>query len=293
MYSNFKCNKFLMYFIFVVFLFCSCQTFYQKESLGFSFIENSEKDFIWENLTEGVFISHIKYEKYPLIVHAVKIDLTNPKLKVVVTEPQLFNDKGLVKRETTLSFARRHNTMIALNAAFFNVRSFLFSLRGEPIGIHIHKKRNLSKPFPKYGALCFLDDNSAFIIESQHAEDIKADIEYAVSGNRIILKNGKPIITNIGKREDSRTCAGIADGGKTLYLFFAEGENKKKSRGITYDQAHFFMKKLGVQDAIHLDGGGSSSLIIKKESNFFVEVPSISNFGLRRVVTNLGFIIED
>ena len=293
MYLNFKCNKFLMYFIFVVFLFCSCQTFYQKESLGFSFIENSEKDFIWENLTEGVFISHIKYEKYPLIVHAVKIDLTNPKLKVVVTEPQLFNDKGLVKRETTLSFARRHNTMIALNAAFFNVRSFLFSLSGEPIGIHIHKKRNLSKPFFKYGALCFLDDNSAFIIESQNTEDIKADIEYAVSGNRIILKNGIPIITNISKKEDSRTCVGLADGGKTLYLFFAEGENKKKSRGITYDQAHFFMKKLGAQDAIHLDGGGSSSLIIKKENKFFVEVPSISNFGLRRVVTNLGFIIED
>ncbi len=53
------------------------------------------------------------------------------------------------------------------------------------------------------------------------------------------------------------------------------------------------MKKLGAQDAIHLDGGGSSSLIIKKENNFFVEVPSISNLGLRRVVTNLGFIIED
>ncbi|MGI5080521.1 phosphodiester glycosidase family protein [Treponema denticola] len=293
MYSNSKCNKFLMYFIFIIFLFCSCQTFYPKNSPEFSFIENSGKNFVWEKLTEGIFLSHIKYEDYPLIVHAVKIDLTNPKLKIVVTEPALFNSKGMVKRETTLSFARRHNTVIALNAAFFNVISFSFSLRGEPLGIHIDKKINLSKPFPKYGALCFLDDNSAFIIESQNKEDIKADIEYAVSGNRIILKNGKPIITNISKKENSRTCVGLADGGKTLYLFFAEGENKKKSRGITYDQAHFFMKKLGAQDAIHLDGGGSSSLIIKKENSFFVQVPSISHFGLRKVVTNLGFIIED
>ena len=99
MYSNSKCNKFLMYFIFIIFLFCSCQTFYPKNSPEFSFIENSEKNFVWEKLTEGIFLSHIKYEDYPLIVHAVKIDLTNPKLKIVVTEPDLFNDKGLVKRE--------------------------------------------------------------------------------------------------------------------------------------------------------------------------------------------------
>lgn len=288
---NFKQNKFLA-LIFTIFLFTSCQSISKNEPLNFSFIENSEKEFVWEKLTDGIWISHIKYEEYPLIVHAVKIDLTNPKLKIVVTESELFNGKGLVRRETTLSFAKRNNTMVALNAAFFNVRSFLFSLRGEPIGIHIDKKIHLSKPFLEYGALCFLADNSVFIMESQ-TEDIRKDIEYAVSGNRIILKNGRPVITNIGKKEDSRTCVGIADEGKTLFLFFAEAENKKKSRGITYDEAHFFMQKLGVQDAIHLDGGGSSSLIIKKEDKFFVEVPSISNFGLRRVVTNLGFILHD
>lgn len=288
---NFKQNKFLI-LIFTIFLFTACQTISKDELLDFSFIENSEKEFVWEKLSEGIWISHIKYKEYPLIVHAVKIDLTNPKLKIVVTESELFNGKGLVRRETTLSFAKRNNTLIALNAAFFNVRSFLFSLRGEPIGIHISKKRNLSKPFSKYGALCFLADNSAFIMELQ-TEDIKQNIEYAVSGNRIILKNGKPVITNIGKKEDSRTCVGIADEGKTLFLFFAEAENKKKSRGITYDEAHFFMQKVGAQDAIHLDGGGSSTLIIKRKNVFFVEVPSISNFGLRRVVTNLGFILDD
>lgn len=289
---NSKRNKFLPCFILLVSLFCSCQSFNQKRNLLFSFIEHSEKEFVWQKLDQGIWISHIKYEEYPLIVHAVKIDLNNPKLKIVVTEPDLFNDEGLVKRETTLSFAKRHDTVIALNAAFFKVSSFLFSLRGEPIGIHVSKKRNLSKPFPKYGALCFLADNSAFIMESQ-TEDIRKDVEYAVSGNRIILKNGKPIVTNIGKKEESRTCVGLADEGKTLFLFFAEAKNKKKSRGITYDEAHFFMQKLGAQDAVHLDGGGSSSLIIKKEDKFFVEVPSTSFFCLRRVVTNLGFILDD
>ncbi|UTC66505.1 MULTISPECIES: phosphodiester glycosidase family protein [unclassified Treponema] len=291
MFLNSKQNKFVLFFIFSFFLFCSCQSIYKKHSPDFSFIENSKKEFVWEELTKGVWISHIEYEDYPLIVHAVKLDLTNPKLKIVVTESELFNDKGMVKRETTLSFAKRHNTIVSVNASFFKLKSFLFSSRGEPIGIHIDKKIHLSKPFLEYGALCFSPDNSAFIIEKQKLENL-VGIEYAVSGHKVILKNGKAVIADIIAREDSRTCAGIDEDGKTLFIFFAEAENKKKSRGITFNQAYFFMRKLGASHALHLDGGGSSTLIIKRKNNFFVEVPSISNFSLRKVVTNLGFIIE-
>lgn len=284
--------KFLFVF-FTFFLFVGCTSLKQKDVLDFSYIENSDKNFEWEILQEGIYISHLEYKDYPLILHAVKIDLSCPGIKVVVTEPFMFKPDFSVKRETVLSFAKRNNTLISVNAAFFDTKSLLFSSTAKPLGLHIHNGEILSCPNEKYGAVYFLNDGTAIIENSQSMETIPKNTVYAVSGFKMILKDSIPIKTDIHKVEDSRTCLGIADEGKTVILFFAEAENKFKSSGITYDQASFFMQKLGAVDAIHLDGGGSSSLVIRKEKRFLVIVPSISFLGLRKTAVNLGFIYEE
>lgn len=270
-------------------LLCSCATVPQKTVLDFSAIENKTPIFEWEKIENGIERAKLVYPEYPLIVHAVKIDLTNPNLKIMTTEEARFNAKTKkVKRETGLQFAKRHNLTLAVNAAFFRTKSMLFSLIAEPCGLHICNGTILHPYETTFASICFFPDNSAKIITA----DIPSDVRFAVSGYKMILKDKKNIHTNIDNTEQSRTCIGLSDDDKTLFLFFAEGENKRKSRGITYDQAAFFMRALGASDACHLDGGGSSSLVIKQHEQYEVVVPSISCFGLRRAATHLGFSIE-
>lgn len=279
---------------FAVLLFTACASVQRQDRPDFSYIENSAQKFEWTALYPGILISHIRYAEYPLTVHAVKIYLSDPSLRIAVTEPFMFENSGhSVKRETARAFAKRNNTAVSVNAAFFNTKSLLFSKKAEPIGIHIYDKKLLNPPDARYGAVYFTDSGTAVIAEPQSADTIPHNTIYAVSGYKMILKNGRAVKTGIGRREDSRTCAGVADGGKTLILFFAEAENKLKSRGITYDEAAFFMKKLGASDALHLDGGGSSSLVIKEKNKFRTVVPSMPPFGLRKTATNFGFIYEE
>ncbi len=300
------------FFVFIsATLFISCATQQNKIQPSFSFIEKSKKEFNWDKLEEGVWYSKISYNEYPLIVHAVKIDLKNPQLKIITTEEKMFKkNKAKVKRETALSFAKRHNSLITVNAAFFDVKSQLFSSKAKVLGLHVSDGKILNPPRFGFDSVYFFTDNSALIREAAPLDeriifqDLNSkkkytmdDVNVAVSGRKIILKNGKAILTGLHPIEDSRTCVGISKDRRTLYFVFIEAENKRKSRGVTYDQAAFFMQKLGASDALHLDGGGSSSLVIKRKTKdgkeyFKTEVPSISFFSLKRLATHLGFVIS-
>lgn len=291
-----KKDKIITKILIFIFLSCSvlsCVTSDKNLAQNFSVIEASELSFDWEELADGIKISTLSYKTYPLKIFAVKIDLTNEKLKIFTTENMLFTN-GKVKRESTLNFAKRNNLTLACNASFFRVKSMLLSQNAEPCGLHIHKGKVLHSA--EYGcpSICFFYDNSAEILYSDipATSNIPPKADFAISGYKMIVKNGKAVLNNIGNVEDSRTCIGLTEDGKTLILFFAEGENKLQSRGITFDQAAFFMLKLGARNAFHLDGGGSSSLIVKSKNKHIILVPSTSFSSPRPVATNLGFLIE-
>ncbi len=276
-------------------VFLSCASRPEIERANFSAIEMSNKKFEWQELEKGLWLSTLYYENYPLIVHAVKIDLSNPKLKIVSTDEKRFDTGGKVKMQTTMQFAKKHNTLIASVANFFYTKSYIFSSRARILGLYMSNGKTLNPAHKNFGSVYFFKDNSALISDAGEVfekKDISTSVNKAISGRKMILKNGKAIITGLHPIEDSRTCLGLAKDRKSLYLVFIEAENKRKSRGITYDQTAFFMKKLGATDAIQLDGGGSSSLIVKQNGKQKIIAPSISNLGLRRVAVNIGFIIE-
>ncbi len=306
MLRKYKLKLCFIIFIFSVFFF-SCSTVSNKPLLNFSVIENTNKEFEWESFEEGFWISHLYYKDYPLVLHAVKIDLTNPKLKVVTTEADMFRKKDMkVKRETTKSFAKRNNTILAVNAAFFRVKSYLFTSYAKVLGLHISKGKILNPIDKKFDVAYFFNDGNVLLLNYEDSFEFIGndkkykieDIKVAVGGHKIILKNGKHINKLNYKPEDSRTCIGLSKDKKILYILFIEAENKQKSRGVTYDQTYFFMKKLGASDALQLDGGGSSSLIIRKKTasgkdKFVKVVPSMGFWGLRKVATNIGFVLSE
>ena len=246
----------------------------------------------WRSLSPGIEAADIHNPQRPLIVHIVKIDLLNPAVSVITSEAALFkNNRGRLRGETTRDFALRHNTIVAFNAAPFKTGSLLFSMYRTIVGIHITDFRRMSMPHERYGALLFYADKTARIIDAQTEDLLLENVRHAVGGFWTILRNGTVLPQKLHRR-DSRTAVGIADNGRTLFVVAVEGENKRKSHGLSFEETARLMQKLGADDALQLDGGSSSSLILQENGKQHIAAPmSCWNIHIR-VASNVGIVIE-
>lgn len=244
----------------------------------------------WHPLSPGIDAADITDPQFPLIVHVVKIDLCNPAISVITSEPALFtNSQGRIRGETTRDFAQRHNTIVAFNAAPFKTNSLLFGVYRTIVGIHITDSVRMSMPIERYGALLFYADKTARIIDSQIENALSADVRHAMGGFWTILRNGVVLPQKLNRR-DSRTAVGIADNGKTLFVAAVEGENKRKSQGLSFAETAMLMRELGADDAMQLDGGSSSTLVLQKNGEQHITAPTRSWNIHIRVASNIGII---
>ncbi|WP_308169794.1 phosphodiester glycosidase family protein [Acrocarpospora catenulata] len=96
---------------------------------------------------------------------------------------------------------------------------------------------------------------------------------YIVGGGVGLLKNGKTWITastdgmaniNMIVRRHPRTLVGVAKNGKVI-LAVLDGRAPGTTVGASFHEAARLMRWLGARDAINLDGGGSSAMVIGKK----------------------------
>lgn len=242
----------------------------------------------WKTLAAGIDTFDLYNPQLPLIVHMVKIDLSHPSVSVITSEAELFtNSTGTLRAESTLDFALRHHTAVACNAAPFKTHSILFDRYRIITGIHITDFQQMSMPNKRYGALLFYTDNTACIIDSQTDTAFSKKIRHAVGGFFIILRDGA-IIPQIRQHRDSRTAVGLDATGKKLFIAVVEGENKRKSCGLTFEETAVLMQVLGAHNALQLDGGSSSTLVIRKNGIQRTIAPNpLWNIRIR-VASNLG-----
>ena len=246
----------------------------------------------WRPLSPGIEAADIYDPQLPLTAHIVKIDLLNPSVSIITSESALFtNNRGHLRGETTRDFAMRHNTVVAFNAAPFKTRSLLFSVYRTIVGIHITDFRRMSMPHERYGALLFYADKTARIIDAQTEDLLLENVRHAVGGFWTILRNGTVLPQKLYRR-DSRTAVGVADNGRTLFVVAVEGENKRKSKGLSFEETARLMRELGADDALQLDGGSSSSLILQENGAQHIAAP-IRSWNIHiRVASNVGIVAE-
>jgi hypothetical protein len=94
----------------------------------------------------------------------------------------------------------------------------------------------------------------------------------AASGTRIpfafavggfpVLRDGAPLAGLDTKTAATRTAAGFGDHGRTLYLLALDG-NAESDAGLTVAEVADVMRRAGADDAVNLDGGGSTTLVTR------------------------------
>ena len=116
----------------------------------------------------------------------------------------------------------------------------------------------------------------------------------AVGGGPVLLQNGEVKITNneelkfAGKAIDDkhpRTCMGYTKDGR-LIIMVIEGRHPGIAEGATLTQEAQLLKDLGCVEALNLDGGGSSCMLINGK-----ETITPSEKGVERLVPAV-FIVK-
>lgn len=119
--------------------------------------------------------------------------------------------------------------------------------------------------------------------------DVGFDIEKiktAVSGGTLLVKNGEiPTFTHNITGSNPRTAVGVSKDGKTFYLITVDGR-QATSIGVTQTELAEILIEKGIYTAMNLDGGGSTTMVVKELGDTTPTIENSPSDGSLRNVPN-------
>ncbi|KUJ69030.1 hypothetical protein ACZ90_14385 [Streptomyces albus subsp. albus] len=112
----------------------------------------------------------------------------------------------------------------------------------------------------------------------------RAPLAFAVGGFPIVRAD-RPLDGLDTATAAVRTSAGIGDGGHRFYLLVLDGGPDYRT-GLTVDELAEVMVDLGADDAVNLDGGGSSTLAVREPGEIGTTARNHPSGGSERPVPN-------
>ena len=115
---------------------------------------------------------------------------------------------------------------------------------------------------------------------------------FAAVGGQPILVNGKPTERLDDRIRAPRSAVGNTKDGKTVMLVTVDGR-QTDSIGATLSELSALLAQLGLDDAVNLDGGGSSTLVYRDQGAAKTAIVSDpSGTSARRVPDGLGVFVS-
>ncbi|MCX8036210.1 MAG: phosphodiester glycosidase family protein [Candidatus Sumerlaeia bacterium] len=193
----------------------------------------------------------------PMKLHALRIHLDEPGIEFFVTpsngdEP--LDTSGLC----TSTFLETYKCQAAINASPFHPVIQKERTPQDVLGLSLSRGDLYSPPNETYGVLLISRDNRARI----ETPPIRFGNAWnGVGGFRLLLKDGRNVAAQDVRHP--RTAAGISRNGRFLFLVVLDGRQKGYSEGATTTEMAQWMRAFGAWDALNLDGGGSTTMVVK------------------------------
>ena len=224
----------------------------------------------------------------------LEVDLKEAHLTMKASSP---NEEGKLKtkQQMTLQALAYDKSGSRVLAA---VNGDFFAKDGTPQGIYYRKGTCLKGTMTDNVCTFFaITKNKRAIIGSYDEYDsYKENIQEAVGGRVRLMTNGNVLPQTVTALEP-RTAIGVTDDN-VVYILVADGRNFWYSNGMRYAEMGAVMKALGAKNAINLDGGGSSTFIIRKiagfeDGRFAIRNWPYDNGGVEREVANGLLVVTD
>ena len=224
---------------------------------------------------------HVVRSDPPMHIHVATIDLTDPRVRLRVC-PGGDDPDGSGPWQTTLrnvhEIAQRNGLEVAVNGNFFSCKEArTFAGRSIPYftgnwamvdGRAMTDGRIWSDR--DAGVSQLVVDRKGRVLIGRFWPDLPEGAWQVVSGSEVVVKHGKIVATATDTAP--RTCVGVDRAGTRLVMIVVDGRRTEYSAGMTGRQLAQEMINLGCDDAINLDGGGSSTMAIRDRIENVVRV---------------------
>ena len=123
-------------------------------------------------------------------------------------------------------------------------------------------------------------------------ENMKDQLQEALGGNAILVKNGQIYQTpQTGADKEPRTAVGIKADGDVFFVVI-DGRQEPYSSGISMPDLAQLMIDLGAVNALNLDGGGSSTFTTRELGGDILEIDNKPSDRTERSVANSWLIVS-
>ena len=177
--------------------------------------------------------------------------------------------------ETTTAIAGRSGAVAAVNGSFFNMRAPYGSvnyLRVDdeelaPNAYDSYENASKGRSTRQTGAVATCRDR-LYVLKSDNLERWEHDIaaeDVVTTGPMLLIDGGyEPMVSNdFNRRRNPRTAVGVRSDG-TVLLVVADGRSPQAA-GLSMFELQELMAALGCRDAVNLDGGGSTTMVVRGE----------------------------
>lgn len=248
-----------------------------------------------ERLDKGIYWKNYKGDD--LFDSRQSINLVEIYLDSVANEFKLAFLKENLKK--TSEFASENNALIAVNGSFFNRDSGGSVVFLKVDGTVIHKGHINRNPFNESGAVGWSEDQPIQILKKPESGWISTNFENVMSSGPLLLFDSQIQSFNnnsFHQNRHPRTAVAITND-KRLFLVTIDGRSFQ-AYGMSISELTNFLQDLGAEDALNLDGGGSTTMWIKNMSeNGVVNFPSdnmqFDHLGERNVANALLILSSD
>lgn len=249
----------------------------------------SDTTFVVSEGVEETDIHFMNKKGYTTRVFILKVDMGRPGVKLQAGTPYGLTGFAL---QTVPDMARYidstgNRVMAALNADFF-------SPVGEPRGIAIKDGKVLKTTWANARSQTFLgvlNNGKPYIGERADFPVMQDQLKDALGAGQLLVK-GKEVLPQTDLTIEPRTAVGMDDKG-VLYFAVVDGRSFYYSNGMTITDLGILLKACGSTTVINLDGGGSSTFMIRHPQSPVWQVRNKPSDGKNRAVGNGWMIINE
>jgi exopolysaccharide biosynthesis protein len=267
--------------------FIASNAFSQKLHPDFSRTTLSSQDWAERRINKQITRYQLKNEEFygePQSINILKVNLNKNKYGIDV----VFADSS---NELLSEMAAKHHGVAAINGTFFNVKKggavvFL------KVDDHVITPPNTTLNTLVSEAALLIGD-SVVVVENTKDKRLKmySNFEDIMVSGPLLLKNGevvKPDSTAFNRTKHPRSAIGITYDYELL-MVTVDGRHEGKASGIAIRDLAVLMKALNCKDAMNLDGGGSTTLWLKKEGviNYPSDNKVFDHEGARKVANGI------
>ncbi len=217
---------------------------------------------IAQNLRPGItYLRKDLTTPRPIVVHVMAIDLQTAKLEFLVTPSA--DGKDVLCTRATSKFLEEFKLHVAINGGYYSYLDASFAspcASGDPVRISdyaasrgiVYSPKKTIQPVIYIGRRNQVTFNKA-----------PTNVFNAIAGDRMVVVDGKVVKNLAAQDPNPRTAIGLNRNARWLTLMVVDGRQPGYSEGVTFPELAELLISYGVFTGANMDGGGSSTMVIR------------------------------